>query len=46
MNIGMADAAILDLDRDIVLARIAPFKCERTERSLGCGSSVTFGRLR
>jgi hypothetical protein len=35
MEIGMADAAVQDVDRDIVRTRFTPFDLERCERHGG-----------
>lgn len=43
MNIGMADSTELDIDGNIVLARLASFECIRCKRSF-CGQcGVAFG---
>jgi hypothetical protein len=43
MNVGMADAAELDIDDDIMFARLAPFKRKWCKRVLGSLCSVPFG---
>src|SRR5258707_334567 len=43
MNVGMANAAIFDIDDDVVLAGLAPLERKRCKWSLGDRGSISLG---